>query len=102
MSQLLAVSFIVALIAGWWFVQFKLGRGRAFSAPWLAFSATAAALFFSVTGLSGYTLNKSERMAHGAWTGSILWHQVAAGAVVGLIALYFWRRTLRASSGIPQ
>ena len=99
MAHLIAVSFIAALIVGWWFLQFKLSRGRAFSAPWLAFSATAAALFFSLAGLSGYTLNKSERMVHGAWTGSILWHQVAAGAVVGLIALYFWRKTLSASGG---
>ena len=99
MAHLIAVLFIVTLVVGWGFVQFRISRGRAFSAPWLAFSATAAALFFSVTGLSGYTLSKSERMAHGAWTGSILWHQVAAGAVVGLIALYFWRTTLRASGG---
>ena len=99
MAHLLAVLFIVALVAGWGFVQFGVGRGRAFSAPWLAFSATAAALFFSMAGLSGYTLDKSERMMHGAWTGSILWHQVGAGAVAGVIALYFWRRTLRASGG---
>ena len=99
MAQLIAVLFIVTLVAGWGFVQFRVGRGRAFSAPWLAFSATAAALFFSMAGLSGYTLDKSERMMHGAWTGSILWHQVGAGAVAGVIALYFWHRTLRASGG---
>ena len=99
MAHLIAVSFIAALVFGWWFLNFKVNRGRAFSAPWLAFSATAAALFFSMAGLSGYTLNKSERMIHGAWTGSILWHQVGAGAVAGVIALYFWRRTLRASGG---
>jgi hypothetical protein len=98
MAQLIAVLFIVALVVGWWFVQFKVSGGRAFSSPWLAFSATAVALLFSVAGLSGYTLGRHERFSDGAWTGSVIWPQVAIGGVAGVIALYFWRKTLAARS----
>lgn len=94
MAQLLAILFIVALVAGWWFVQFKLSGGRAMTAPWLAFSATGVAIVFAVAGLTGYPLESKERFIDGAWGDRVIWSQVAVGIVAGLVAVYFWRRTL--------
>jgi hypothetical protein len=61
-----------------------------------ALSLTAAAALFLVTGLVGYTLNKHDRFVAGtAWSPSVIWWQVAVGAALLPLAVWFWRRGLR-------
>jgi hypothetical protein len=48
------------------------------------------------TGFMGYTLSKHDRFVAGtAWTGSVIWWQVAAGVAFVPLAAYFWRRGVR-------
>jgi hypothetical protein len=62
---------------------------------WMAFSATAAGVFFSVTGLAGYTLSRHDRfVAHTSWVDHVIWSQVGMGVAAGCLAVYFWRRAL--------
>jgi hypothetical protein len=61
-----------------------------------ALSLTAAAALFLVTGLIGYTLDKHVQFVAGtAWTGGVIWSQVAVGAALLVLAAFFWRSGLR-------
>jgi len=65
-----------------------------------ALSLTAAAALFLVTGLIGYTLSKHDRFVDGtAWSPSVIWWQVAVGAVLLVLATWFWQRGLRQLRG---
>ena len=106
MNQLIAVLTIVAFVSGSCYLQYRVSRGRMWSPLWLAFSASAAAMLFGVTGLIGYTLNKHDRFVDGtAWAGRVIWSQVVAGIVAAIVAAYFWRkgtRQLRAQLILPD
>ncbi len=67
---------------------------------WPALSATAAAILFAVTGAIGYRLGKQERFVHGAWAGHVIWSEIAMGAAIGLVAVYFWSKGLR--NAVPR
>ena len=63
---------------------------------WIAFSLTAFAILFVGAGAMGYTLDKHDRfVAHTAWTGHVIWSEVAVGFLAGLVALHFWRKGLQ-------
>lgn len=96
MDAVIAVLFMVALVGGWWFLQFTVSGGRMWTAPWLAFSATGVAVLFAMAGLIGYPLGRQGRFAGESLAGQVIWPQVAIGVVAGLIAVYFWRRALGA------
>lgn len=66
---------------------------RQWSPVWGAFSATTVSAVYLLAGFSGYQLNRRTRfLAPEAWTGSVIWWQVAAGAALIPVAYYFWRR----------
>ena len=61
----------------------------------LACSATVVAALFLGAGVSGRTLNRPEAFVAGtAWTGAVIWWQVAVGVVLVLLAAWLWRRAL--------
>jgi membrane protein implicated in regulation of membrane protease activity len=61
-----------------------------------ALSLTAAAALLLVTGLMGYTLGRHDRFVAGtAWSPSVIWWQVVVGAMLLVLAAWFWRRGLR-------
>ncbi len=69
---------------------------RSWSPIWGAFMSTAVSAVYLVAGFSGYHLNRRTRLLDAeAWTGSIIWWEVAAGAALMPIALYFWRKGAR-------
>ena len=94
MDAVIAVLFIIALVGGWWLLMFKMNGGRAWSAPWLAFSSTGMAVVFTIAGAIGYPLGRQQRFADPTWAGHVIWPQVAVGVVAAVLAVYFWRRTL--------
>ena len=66
---------------------------RSWSPIWGAFMSTTVSAVYLVAGFSGYQLNRRTRfLAAEAWTDSIIWWEVGAGAAVIPVALYFWRR----------
>ncbi len=96
METVIPVLAIVTLVVSWNVFLYKRSGGRAWSPLWMAFSATAAAALFLVAGLLGYTLSRHTRFVDGtAWTGTVIWWQVAVGAVAATAAVYFWRAGLR-------
>jgi len=63
------------------------------SPVWGAFTATTVSAVYLLAGFSGYQLNRRARfLAPEAWSGSIIWWEVAAGVALIPVALYFWRR----------
>ena len=87
---------LVAFLAAWtWFLHKRSDR-RMWSPLWLAFTTTAVAVLFIVSGSLGYILSKRARFGAGtAWSDTVLWWEVGAGIVLVPLALYFWRRGLR-------
>ena len=70
-----------------------MSRHRRWSPVWGAFTATTVSAVYLIAGFSGYQLNRRARfLAPEAWTGSVIWWQVAAGAALIPVAYYFWRR----------
>jgi len=61
-----------------------------------AFTFTAGAALCILSGLAGYTLPRHARFVAGtAWSGSIIWWEVAVGIALIPLAVYFWRRAIR-------
>jgi hypothetical protein len=61
-----------------------------------ALSLTTVAALFLVSGAIGYTLDRHARFVAGtAWSGGVIWWQVAVGAACLAAAAWFWRRGLR-------
>lgn len=102
MDSLVAVLVIASVVGGWWYVQYRVLGRRIWSPLWLAFSTTAAAVVFAVSGAIGYRLNKHERFVDGAWAGRVVWSQVAMGVVAGLIAAYFLVEGQSAADSRPR
>jgi hypothetical protein len=62
----------------------------------LACSATALAALFLIAGAAGRTLSRHEAFVAGtAWTGSVIWGQVAVGVLLLMMAVWLWRRAIR-------
>jgi hypothetical protein len=94
MDLVIPVLTIVAFLAAWHFWLYK--RSGGWNPLWMAFSATAAAVLFLITGVIGYTLSRHERfVAHAPWAGHVIWSQVLIGLLAGLVAVYFWRKGLQ-------
>jgi len=69
---------------------------RATSPLWFAFSTTAAALLFTVSGGMGYGLQKGPPLlAESRWTGDVIWPQVWTGLLFAIIAVFCWRNAIR-------
>jgi hypothetical protein len=92
LSAVLVILGIVAFVAGWWYLEYRVGRGRRFSPLWMAFSFTAAAVLFLTTGVAGYVLDKQDRFAY---TGEVIWSQVAIGLGAAVLAALLWTLALR-------
>ena len=61
-----------------------------------AFSATAAAILFLVSGTLGYTIKKSNwSFITASWSGGVVWWEIVYGVVALVFAAYFWRKGLR-------
>ena len=58
-----------------------------------AFSTTAMAGLFLVTGLMGYSL--SHGFFEGSWTDGLVWWEIRFSVVFALLAVHFWRKGLR-------
>jgi len=96
MDRLIPALVVVAFLTGWNWLLYKKSRGRAWSPLWMAFSTTATAILFVVSGALGYTLNKHTRFVNGtAWSDSVIWWEIWTGIAVALVAACFWRAGLR-------
>ena len=96
MDRVIPVLAIVALVVGWNAFVYKLSGGRMFRPLWIAFGTTACAVQLMTAGVIGYTLDRHDRfVAHTAWTGHVIWSQVAGGLLFAVVAAFFWRRGLR-------
>jgi membrane protein implicated in regulation of membrane protease activity len=60
-----------------------------------AFGATTMAILCFVTGVLGLRLDKHELWVHVSHTGTVQWLDLLAGAVLSVVAFYFWRKALR-------
>jgi hypothetical protein len=96
----LAVLAVPAFVVGWHWFFYQQSGGRTWSPLWIAFSTTAAAALYLVAGTIGYTLDRHQRfIAHTAWTGGVIWSEIATGLGMALVAAYFWRKGLRSLRG---
>jgi hypothetical protein len=93
MEWLLPEVVLVALLVAWHQFLYKSSRGRMWNPLWMAFSATAAAVFFLASGASGYIIASRGRwLDSSAWTGHTIWWEVAVGIALIAVAGYFWWR----------
>jgi hypothetical protein len=101
MDRLIPIIVVIAAVTSWrWFEQVLTG-GRARSPLWMAFSMTAVSAVYLVSGLIGYTLDRHDRfVARTAWAGDVIWSEVAVGSAIALVAVFFWRKGLRAIRGV--
>jgi hypothetical protein len=100
MDRVIAVLPVLAFVLGWHWFFYKQSDGRIWSPLWIAFSTTAAAALYLVAGTIGYTLDRHQRfIAHTAWTGGVIWSEIATGLGMALVAAYFWRKGLRSMRG---
>jgi drug/metabolite transporter (DMT)-like permease len=95
MDRVIAVLTMVALVGSWYWFVHKKSNGRAWSPLWIAFSTTATAILFIVSGAIGYTLDKRTRSIAGSWSDTVIWWEVWVGIASAVIAIYFWHRGLR-------
>jgi uncharacterized membrane protein YhdT len=99
MDMTIAIVSALAFIAAWNLFIYRQSRGRAWSPLWMAFSATATAILFIVSGSIGYMLSRHDRfVAHTAWTGSVIWWQVGVGVGAAAVAVVLWRVGIRSIS----
>jgi hypothetical protein len=75
-SAILVILGIVAFVSAGWYFQYRLSGRRMWNPLWGAFSFTAAALVFLTIGATGYLVDKQDRFAY---TGEVIWSQVAIG-----------------------
>jgi hypothetical protein len=96
MDRVIPILTVVALVAAWNFFIYKRSGGRAWSPLGMAFSSMGVSVLYLVAGTIGYTLSKHDRfVAHTAWTGHVIWSEIAIGLLTGLAAFYFWRKGLQ-------
>lgn len=92
MVPVLVSLAIVAVVGVWISVMYRRWVAHPIR---MAFGATAAAVFFAVTGMAGYTLSKRERfVTQSAWADHVIWWQIGIGVLSGCAAVYLWRRAL--------
>ncbi len=93
---ILALAAVLAFVAAWHWLLYRRSRGRTWSPLWGAFTATAAAILFVVSGALGYRLERGVPFTiAAAWSDTVLWSEIWLGICAGLIAIYLWRRGLR-------
>jgi hypothetical protein len=62
----------------------------------MGLTATAASALFLIAGLIGFNLDKHSSFVAGtAWTGSVIWWEVAVGVILMPLAIYLLRRGIR-------
>ena len=87
--------FPSAFVLGWHWFFYRQSGGRIWSPLWIAFGTTTAAILYLVAGAIGYTLDRHERfVAHSAWTGGVIWSEIAIGLVLACRRRALWRRGL--------
>jgi hypothetical protein len=99
---ILVVPAIIVFIVAWHRALYRRTGGRSMGPLWGAFNATLGSVLFLISGAVGY------KMSHGlpftnraAWTGTIVWPEIAVGLVLAVLAAVLWRfglRSLRAES----
>ena len=90
MIPVIVTLVVLALLIAWTRFLYRYSVDRPL---WIAFSTAAAAVFFAVSGLSGYTVSRHQRfITHASWVDHVIWPEVGVGLVAGIIAVYFWRR----------
>lgn len=98
MDRVVPLLVVAAIVLGWNAFIYKQSAGRMWNPLWIAFSLTALAALYVVAGAIGYTLDRHDRfVAHTAWTGEVIWSEIAVGSLAGLAALLFWRKGLKES-----
>ena len=71
----------------------RQAKHRGWSPIWGTFMATTVSAVYFIAGFSGYHLDRRARfLANEAWSDEIIWWEVAAGAALIPVAIYFWRR----------
>jgi hypothetical protein len=99
MERLIPLLTMVLGMAAWQFFLEKSSRGSQLRPLGTAFGLTSSAAILLISGAIGYRLDRHDRFAAGtAWSGHVLWWQVLIGAVIGLVAIYFWRKGLAEAS----
>jgi hypothetical protein len=102
-ERLIPILITVVGIAAWQFFLEKSPRGPEWRPLGMAFGMTAAAAIVVVAGAIGYTLNRHDQFVAGtAWAGHVIWSQILIGAVVTVVALYFWRKGLAELRRVEQ
>ena len=87
---------VVASLAAfqWW--MYRLGGRRMQSPLWYAFTTTAAAALFLISGSVGYTLRKGLPLfAAARWSDGVIWSQVGVGLAFVPVAVFCWRKAIR-------
>ena len=98
-NAILVILGIVAVVGAGWYFQYRLSGRRMLNPLWGAFSFTAAAVLFLTTGVTGYLLDKQDRFAY---TGEVIWSQVAFGLASAGVATLLWIWGLRRMSRTPS
>jgi hypothetical protein len=96
----LFVGAVVVMLMAWsWHFQgwSNSPRARRARSPlWLGFNATAGSALFLIAGLIGLDLSRRGRFSSGtAWTGGVIWWEVAVGLALAPLAFYLVRRGVR-------
>jgi hypothetical protein len=96
MESLTVVLAVLVLGGGLTWMQYRRSNGRIWSPLWTAFSLTAAALLLLAAGFAGYELQGGIPFSRAAaWTGTVVWWQVAAGSALVIVATPLWLVGLR-------
>lgn len=61
----------------------------------MAFTLTAAAIVFLLTGLLGYAIKRTAGLPYLQPSHSVVWFQVWVGVAAVVLAAFFWRKALR-------
>jgi hypothetical protein len=93
---LLIVAAFLAFVALAHYGSYRQTGGRSHGPLWLAFGATAGAIFHIGAGLAGYNLGRHSRFVTGtAWSETVIWWEVGVGVVLAAIAAACWRTGIR-------
>ena len=86
---------VAGLAAFQWWINRVRGPRRQ-SPLWYAFTTTAVAAVFVISGSIGYKLQKGLPVFSDArWSDDVIWSQVGVGLAFVPVALFFWRRAIR-------
>jgi hypothetical protein len=92
MTPMLIVVGLLAFLVGWHYFMYRLS-GRPWSNPlWMAFTLTAVALLYAVTGLLGYDVPRHNPFIDRpvVWVGDVVWQQVTLGSAMLLVSAPLW------------